>query len=97
MGADEYLTVGCGMSHEALSVRVTISIGSTKILEALYTLLIRHGKPNYLRSDNGPDFSCCSFKDWLLRIGTTPIQIYLGSPWTNSYKERVNGNLYTKS
>ena len=50
-------------------------------------------KPEYLRSDNGPEFSSAPFKDWLLRVGITPIQIYPGSPWENGYNERFNGTL----
>ena len=58
-----------------------------------YPLLLRRGKPHYLRSDNGPEFNSSPFKDWLLRVGITPIQIYPGSPWENGYNERFNGTL----
>lgn len=30
---------------------------------------------------------------WLTRVGSKPIQIYLGSPWENGYNERFNGTL----
>ncbi len=41
----------------------------------------------------GPEFSSAPFKDWLLRVGIKPIQIYPGSPWENGYNERFNGTL----
>ena len=63
------------------------------VQEALYPLLLSRGKPEYLRSDNGPEFSSTSFKEWLLRVGIQPIQIYPGSPWENGYNERFNGTL----
>ncbi len=56
-------------------------------------LLLRRGEPEYLRCDNGPEFSSAPFKDWLGRVGITPIQIYPGSPWENGYNERFNGTL----
>jgi len=87
------LTVLDEYTREALCVNVATRMGSSEVLEALYPLLLRRGKPEYLRSDNGPEFSSAPFKDWLLRVGITPIQIYPGSPWENGYNERFNGTL----
>ncbi|NQZ74256.1 MAG: transposase family protein [Dinoroseobacter sp.] len=63
------------------------------ILEALYPLLLRHGTPEYIRSDNGPEFASEAMQDWLRRVGIKPIRIYPGSPWENGYNERFNGTL----
>jgi transposase InsO family protein len=87
------LTVLDEYSREALSVNVATRMGSAEVLEALYPLLLCRGKPEYLRSDNGPEFSSAPFKDWLLRVGIKPIQIYPGSPWENGYNERFNGTV----
>ena len=87
------LTVLDEYSREALCVKVATRMGSAEVLETLYPLLLRRGKRGYLRSDNGPEFSSAPFKDWLLRVGITPVQIYPGSPWENSYNERFNGTL----
>lgn len=87
------LTVLDEYTREALSVTVASKMGSAEVLETLYPLLLRRGKPEYLRSDNGPEFSSAPFKDWLLRVGIAPIQIYPGSPWENGYNERFNGTL----
>ncbi|MAI44553.1 MAG: transposase [Hyphomicrobiaceae bacterium TMED74] len=74
-------------------------------MEALYPLLLRRGKPDYIRSDNGPEFSAAPFQDWLWLVGIEPIRIYPGSPtrrrfaclsgkaWDNGYNERFNGTL----
>jgi len=67
--------------------------GASDVLEALYLLLLRRGKPEYFRSDNGPEFTAEPFLDWLGRVGIKPIQIYPGSPWENGYNERFNGTL----
>ena len=80
-------------TREALSVTVAKTMGSSEVLEALYPLLLKRGKPEYLRSDNGPEFSSEPFKEWLTKIGIKPIRIYPGSPWENGYNERFNGTL----
>jgi len=87
------LTVLDEYTREALCVAVSTRMGSAEILEVLYPLLLQRGKPKYLRSDNGPEFSAAPFREWLVRVGITPIQIYPGSPWENGYNERFNGTL----
>lgn len=87
------LTVLDEYTREALCVAVGRSMGSDEVLDALYPLLLRRGKPDYLRSDNGPEFSAASFQEWLLQLGIQPLRIYPGSPWENGYNERFNGTL----
>ncbi len=87
------LTVLDEYTRQALCVAVNTKMGSTEVLEALYPLLLRHGKPEYIRSDNGPEFVAASLQEWLMKVGIKPIQIYPGSPWENGYNERFNGTL----
>mgnify|MGYP003338398586 FL=1 len=87
------LTVLDEYTREALAVTVANKMGSSEVLEALYPLLLKRGKPEYLRSDNGPEFSSETFTDWLTKVGIKPIRIYPGSPWENGYNERFNGTL----
>ena len=87
------LTVLDEYTREALSVTVATKMGSAEVLDALYPLLIKRGKPEYVRSDNGPEFISSTFKEWLVCVGVQPIQIYPGSPWENGYNERFNGTL----
>ena len=72
---------------------VNTKMRSAEVLEALYPLLLRHGKPKYIPSDNGPEFVAASLQEWLMKVGIKPIQIYPGSPWENGYNERFNGTL----
>jgi transposase InsO family protein len=51
------------------------------------------GKPEFIRSDNGPEFVSDLFQSWLKRVSVEPIHIYPGSPWENGYNERFNGTL----
>ena len=74
------LTVLDEYTREALSVTVAARMSSHDVLEALYPLLLKHGTPEYVRSDNGPEFAAKPFQDWLRRVGIQPIRIYPGSP-----------------
>ena len=79
------LTVLDEYTREALCVAVKPRMGNAEVLEALYPLFIRHGKPEFIRSDNGPEFIAENFQTWLAKIGVKPIRIYPGSPWENGY------------
>ena len=87
------LTVLDEYTRQALAVAVRTRMGADDVLEALYPLLLRHGTPEYIRSDNGPEFVAQAMQDWLARVGIKPIRIYPGSPWENGYNERFNGTL----
>jgi putative transposase len=52
-------------------------------------LLVSRGKPEYLRSDNGPEFTANPFREWLRRVGIQPIQIYPGSSWAETVKQSI--------
>ena len=87
------LTVMDEYTRQALTVYVGTKLGSAEVLEALYPVIIKHGKPEHIRSDNGPEFMSETFQTWLKRVGIEPIHIYPGSPWENGYNERFNGTL----
>ena len=87
------LTVIDEYTREALAVIAKPKMGAADVLEALYSLILNRGKPAYIRSDNGKEFTAAALQDWLKKIGVKPIQIYPGSPWENGYNERFNGTL----
>ena len=63
------------------------------VLEVLADLFVRHGPPEYLRSDNGPEFTAKLVRRWLGRVGVEMLLIEPGSPWENGYNESFNGKL----
>ncbi|MGI9568848.1 MAG: DDE-type integrase/transposase/recombinase [Desulfobulbia bacterium] len=74
------LTVLDEYTREALCVAVKSRMGNEEVLEALYPLFLFHGKPEVIRSDNGPEFISREFQTWLTKVGIKPIRIYPGSP-----------------
>jgi len=71
-------------SREALCVAVKPRMGNAEVLEALYPLFLKHGRPEFIAEN---------FQTWLTRVGIKPIRIYPGSPWENGYNARFNGTL----
>ena len=60
--------------------------------------MIARGLPNYIRSDNGPEFTGAAVRDWLGHIGARAFFIEPSSPRENGYCDRtapsVSGRLH---
>jgi hypothetical protein len=63
------------------------------VLERLAWLFATRGVPEYLRSDNGSEFTCAAVRSWLAEVGVRTLFIEPGSPWENGYVESFNGKL----
>jgi len=70
-------------TREALTVTVKPKMGNADVLEVLYPPFLKHGRPEFIRSDNGPEFVAEAFQAWLTKVGVKPIYIYPASPWEN--------------
>jgi transposase InsO family protein len=53
--------------------------------------MLINGIPEYIRSDNEPEFEAKELRKWLVGIGVKTVYIEPGSPWENSYCESFNG------
>ena len=78
-------------TRESLAIRVDRSIDSGRVIETLTDLFERRGVPEYIRSDNGPEFIACALRQWLRQSRCRTIYIEPGSPWENSYIESFIG------
>jgi putative transposase len=74
------LTVIDEYTREALCVAAKPRMGHAEVLDALYPLFLKHGKPHYIRSDNGSEFIAHDLQAWLKKVGIKPIQIYPVTP-----------------
>ena len=77
-------------TREALMIRVDRKLNSTDVLDALTDLFILRGPPEYIRSDNGPEFIAKKVRDWITAVGAKTAYIEPGSPWENGYCESFN-------
>lgn len=91
--AFKILTIIDEYSRECLALKVARKLKSTDVLEVLSDLFILKGIPDYIRSDNGSEFTAKMLREWLTRIGSKTLFIEPGSPWENGYNESFNGKL----
>jgi len=63
------------------------------VIQALADAFILQGVPEYLRSDNGPEFTANEVKKWLKETGVTTMFVEPGSPWQNGYVESFNARM----
>ena len=87
------LTVMDEYTRECLAIRVDRKLNSYDVIEQLADLFIQRGTPDYIRSDNGPEFVATAVRGWLERLGVKTLYIEPGSPWENGYIESFNGKL----
>ena len=66
--------------RDALAVHMATKLRAAEMLEALFPIIIQHGKPDLIRSDNGSEFVSEIYQSWLERVGIKPIHTYPGSP-----------------
>ena len=66
---------------------------NTAVIEVLAMLMFKHGVPEYIRSDNGSEFSNKKIRAWLAKMGVITAFIEPGSPWENGYIESFNGKM----
>ena len=85
------LTVVDEFTRECLVIDVGGSIRSGRVIDVLSQLVSVHGAPQYLRSDNGPEFVALALLRWVQTIGIDPAFIDPGKPWQNGTDESFNG------
>ena len=83
---DEY-TRECLVSHVARRIR------SQDVILILADLFLQRGCPQFIRSDNGPEFIAKELVKWIKKLEVQPLFIEPGSPWENGYCESFNGKM----
>ena len=69
------------------------SITSEDVIDTLAELFARHGVPEHLRSDNGPEFVAHAIGRWLDQLNLEALYLEPGSPWENGYAESFHSRL----
>lgn len=80
-------------TRECLAIRPARRLNSFSVIEVLADAMIQHGIPEYIRSDNGPEFVARNLRKWLHRTGAKTLYIEPGAPWENGYCESFNSKL----
>ena len=87
------LTIIDEFTRECPAMLVARRIPSQDVIDQLFQLFILRGIPEYLRSDNGTEFTARAIRKWLAKIGVKTLFIEPASPWENGYIESFNGKL----
>jgi putative transposase len=85
------LTVTDEFTKEGLAIDVAGSIRSARVIEVLSRIVSERGAPDYLRSDNGPEFVSHALLAWIRSQGIGTALIEPGKPWQNGVAESFNG------
>jgi transposase InsO family protein len=80
-------------TRECLAIEVGASLRSQDVILTLSRLMRLYGKPGYVRSDNGAEFTAAKVMRWLRDNAIGPAFIAPGSPWQNGVVESFNGKL----
>ena len=78
-------------TRKCLALRVARRLNSYDLIETLADVMLIHGVPGHIRSDNGPEFVAEKLRKWLSAVGAKTMYIEPGSPWENGYCESFNG------
>lgn len=84
------LTVCDEFTRRGLRIEVARSLGAAEVKRVLALLFAIHGRPAFIRSDNGPEFIAEALREWLAIEQVDTHYIEPGSPWQNAYGESFN-------
>ena len=88
-----FLNIIDEFEHKCLASIPRRSWKGNDVIEVLAGLMLLNGTPEYLRSDNGPEFTAKKIRKWLEKAGVITTYIEPGSPWENGYCESFNARM----
>ena len=87
------LSVVDAYTRECLALEADVSLGSGRVTRVLEQLIAEHGRPESLRSDNGPEFCSRRMLGWTEERKITLVHIQPGRPMQNGHVESFHGRL----
>ena len=89
----KFLVILDEFTRENLCLDVRRSFTADAVLGVLSELMVRHGVPGHIRSDNGSEFIADQMQKWLEKAEAGTLYIAPGAPWQNGYAESFNSRL----
>ena len=74
-------------TRECLAIQVARSVRAPDVIAALTRAMADHGPLEFLRSDNGGEFTARAVRQWLQAHSVGSSFIPPGRPWQNGYVE----------
>ena len=63
------LTIIDEFTRECLAIEVARQLTSDDVRHRLAELFVERGPPDFIRSDNGPEFAATAVRAWLEQVG----------------------------
>ena len=82
-------------TRQGFEITVGRSLTASDVIRVLDKLFGEHGRPVFLRSDNGPEMVSTVVQQWLKEKHGDTHYIDPGSPWQNAYCESFNSKFRT--
>lgn len=87
----KWLPICDEFSRESVALEVERRMESRDVIRILDAAVQERGTaPEFIRSDNGPEFIARAVQDWIEQRGFKTLYIAPGSPWENPYSESFN-------
>ena len=87
----KWLPICDEFSRESVALEVERRMDSGGVIRILEAAVAERGcAPEFIRSDNGPEFIAAAVRDWIAERGFKTLYIAPGSPWENPYSESFN-------
>lgn len=80
-------------TRECIALEVNRRITSEDVIGILVDLFAIRGVPEFMRSDNGPEFIATGLRKFLERVDVGTSYIEPGSPWENGFVESFHSRL----
>ena len=74
-------------TRECVAILVAFTINADEVIALLRKVFRQRGAPEFLRSDNGSEFTATAVQAWLETQQTGPAFIAPGHPWENGFIE----------
>lgn len=87
----KWLPICDEFSRESVALEVERRMESGDVIRILDAAVLERGTaPEFIRSDNGPEFIARRVQEWIRQRGFKTLYIEPGSPWENPYSESFN-------
>ncbi len=80
-------------TRECIALEVNRRITSEDVIGVLVDLFAIRGVPEFIRSDNGPEFIATRLRNFLEKVDVGTSYIEPGSPWENGFVESFHSRL----
>ena len=80
-------------TRECLALETDTSLPSRRVTRVLQRIIDQRGRPEFLRSDNGPEVSSRHYLAWCVERSIGTIHIQPGKPTQNGHVESFHGRL----